>query len=68
MPFTVASHRSSLDSLRRRWGDGPILDLTSRGSEPWVRFSPFYPHGGIPVMRRTAIRMTCLARSHTPGW
>ncbi len=31
-------------------GDGPlILDLTSRGEEPWVQFSPFYPHGGIPV-------------------
>ena len=26
-----------------------ILDVTSRGSEPWVRLSPFYPHGDIPV-------------------
>ncbi|WP_328614160.1 hypothetical protein OHS18_38985 [Amycolatopsis sp. NBC_00355] len=26
-----------------------IADVTSRGPEPWVRFSPFYPHGGIPV-------------------
>lgn len=26
-----------------------VLDVTSRGPEPWVRFSPFYPHGGIPV-------------------
>ena len=23
--------------------------MTSKGEEPWVRFSPFYPHGGIPV-------------------
>jgi hypothetical protein len=23
--------------------------VTSKGEEPWVRFSPFYPHGGIPV-------------------
>jgi hypothetical protein len=23
--------------------------VTSKGPEPWVRFSPFYPHGGIPV-------------------
>jgi hypothetical protein len=23
--------------------------MTSRGPEPWVRFSPFFPHGGIPV-------------------
>jgi len=26
-----------------------VLDLTSRGPDPWVRFSPFWPHGGIPV-------------------
>lgn len=26
-----------------------VLDLTSRGEAPWVRFSPFFPHGGIPV-------------------
>jgi hypothetical protein len=26
-----------------------ILDVTSRGAEPGIRLSPFYPHGGIPV-------------------
>lgn len=26
-----------------------VADVTSRGPDPWVRFSPFYPHGGIPV-------------------
>ena len=26
-----------------------MLDVTSRGPQPWVRFSPFYPHGGIPM-------------------
>lgn len=26
-----------------------VLDVTSRGEEPWVRLSPFFPHGGIPV-------------------
>lgn len=33
----------------RKAGDATVLDLTSRGPDPWVRFSPFYPHGGIPV-------------------
>lgn len=32
-----------------RYGDAPLIDVTSRGPEPWVRFSPFYPHGSIPV-------------------
>lgn len=41
-------------SIRRRGSrverpGARVLDLTSRGPEPWVRFSPFYPHGGIPV-------------------
>lgn len=26
-----------------------MLDVTSKGPEPWQRFSPFYAHGGIPV-------------------
>jgi hypothetical protein len=26
-----------------------IIDATSKAREPWVRLSPFYPHGGIPV-------------------
>jgi hypothetical protein len=36
--------------LQKRYGeDTVILDLTSRGQPPWLRFSPFYPHGDIPV-------------------
>src|SRR5690242_21207159 len=49
MPFVVASRRLALDTLRKRYVAAPIFDLTSRGPLPWVRFSPFYPHGGIPV-------------------
>jgi hypothetical protein len=26
-----------------------IVDVTSRAAEPWRRFSPFYPHGDIPI-------------------
>jgi hypothetical protein len=44
--LVVASRRAT----RSRYGESaPLLDVTSRGPEPWVRFSPFYPHGGIPV-------------------
>jgi len=44
VPLSVASRRS-----RAGHPDALVLDVTSRGPEPWVRFSPFYPHGGIPV-------------------
>jgi hypothetical protein len=48
-PITVASRRAGPERQRARHPDATVLDLTSRGPEPWVRFSPFWPHGGIPV-------------------
>ena len=42
-------HRRLGESARRIHPGAAILDLTSRGSAPWVKFSPFYPHGQIPV-------------------
>jgi hypothetical protein len=47
MPVLVASRRRT--RLSQDFPDALILDVTSRGTEPWVRLSPFYPHGGIPV-------------------
>ena len=36
-------------SLEKRYGDSCIIDLTSKAEDPWVKFSPFYPHGNIPI-------------------
>ncbi|SER99110.1 DUF6939 family protein [Lentzea albida] len=44
MPVEVASKRRKVNRP-----DAVVVDVTSRGPEPWVRFSPFFPHGGIPV-------------------
>jgi hypothetical protein len=49
MPLIIKSRRASVDKLSKVYPDAVIIDVTSRGCEPWVRFSPFYPHGGIPV-------------------
>ncbi len=49
MPLFVEHRRTSPKTLKARYGDPVVLDVTSRGSEPWVRFSPFYPHGSIPI-------------------
>ena len=38
-----------MKTLKKRYADPLVLDVTSQGPEPWVRFSPFYPHGSIPV-------------------
>lgn len=45
----IESRRLSDATLQKRHGGMTILDVTSKGPQPWVRFSPFFPHGGIPV-------------------
>ncbi|WP_069812646.1 DUF6939 family protein [Streptomyces sp. TP-A0874] len=49
MSIRVASRRRGIASLTRAFPDAELIDVTSRAPEPWVRLSPFYPHGGIPV-------------------
>jgi hypothetical protein len=47
--FHVASRQLSPQTLAKRYPGAEVLDLTSRGPLPWLRFSPFFPHHGIPV-------------------
>jgi hypothetical protein len=49
MAIVVESRRKKLATVERLWPDALVLDLTSKGPEPWLRFSPFYPHGDIPI-------------------
>ncbi|MFD0853545.1 DUF6939 family protein [Actinomadura adrarensis] len=49
MTIHVANRRRSRASVESAHPGALILDVTSRAAEPWVRLSPFYPHGGIPV-------------------
>jgi hypothetical protein len=49
MTIAVASRRRSAAAVEREYPGALVLDVTSRGDEPWVAFSPFYPHGDIPV-------------------
>ncbi|AFZ26207.1 hypothetical protein Cylst_4101 [Cylindrospermum stagnale PCC 7417] len=49
MPLVIKSRHMPPESLKKRYGYAAIIDVTSRAPEPWVYFSPFYPHGGIPV-------------------
>lgn len=49
MAIHVASRRRARASLEAAYPEALIVDVTSRAEQPWVRLSPFYPHGGIPV-------------------
>lgn len=43
-------HKSTLpQSIHKHQPNAQIIDVTSKAEQPWVRFSPFYPLGDIPV-------------------
>lgn len=58
--ITVCSRRLSAARLEREHPGADIIDVTSKGAEPWVRFSPFYPIGGIPVPGWEARTSACV--------
>ncbi|MGB0525393.1 MAG: DUF6939 family protein [Flammeovirgaceae bacterium] len=45
----VENKRKKLINLQKQYPNAIIIDLTSKAEEPYVKFSPFYPHGDIPV-------------------
>ena len=45
----VRSRRASKEKLEVEFPDALILDVTSKGEKALKQFSPFYPHGGVPV-------------------
>jgi hypothetical protein len=49
VPVVVDSRRKSPATLSEAHPGAELIDVTSRGPEPWVRFSPFFPHGSIPI-------------------
>ncbi|HEY1189572.1 MAG TPA: hypothetical protein VGE74_18140 [Gemmata sp.] len=49
MSIVIESRRKKSETLARLWPGAVVADVTSKGPEPWVRFSPFFPHGNIPI-------------------
>ena len=45
----VENKKKSLKNLEKNYPEAEIVDITSKADEPFVRFSPFYPHGNIPI-------------------
>ena len=48
----VHSRHTPAAKLDKKYPGAVTIDVTSRGPDPWVRFSPFYPHGDLPVPGR----------------
>ncbi len=49
MPLIIESRRKQKATLKKNYPDAMIIDLTSKAGDLWIKFSPFYPHGNIPV-------------------
>ena len=45
----VESKRKKMETLEKEYPGAMIIDVTSHADNEFVQFSPFYPHGGIPV-------------------
>jgi len=45
----VQSRRRKIENIEKDYPDAVIIDVTSKGKIPMVKFSPFYPIGNIPI-------------------
>jgi len=56
----IESHRKTLANLQRQYPDSIIADVTSHAKDGFVKLSPFYPHGDIPVPFSEGYTATCV--------
>ncbi len=45
----IENKKKSFNNLINKYPNAVIIDITSKGDEPFIKFSPFYPHGNIPI-------------------
>ena len=66
--IVVANKRKKVETLMKEYPGCIIIDVTSNSQDgDYVKFSPFYPHGGIPVPGmpgKTAARDLVWGRTH----
>lgn len=49
MSIEIKNKRCKSEKILQEFPGAVIIDVTSKGEGEWQKFSPFYPHGGIPV-------------------
>jgi len=45
----VESKRRKVENIQKAYPDAKIIDVTSKAELPFLKFSPFYPIGKIPI-------------------
>lgn len=56
----IASKRKSPKTIAKEYPDAVVVDVTSSSSSEFVRLSPFYPHGDIPVPNSEPLTASCV--------
>lgn len=47
--IVVESKRKKIESIKKKYPDAVIIDVTSHAKDEYVKLSPFYPHLSIPI-------------------
>ncbi|WP_430931175.1 DUF6939 family protein [Saccharicrinis sp. 156] len=58
MEIYIESKRKKIDKLLKKYPSAEIIDVTTKGIQPWIKFSPFFPHGNIPIPFSKDIKST----------
>lgn len=56
----VESKRIKTATILKKYPDAILIDVTSKATDEWVKLSPFYPHGGIPVPFSDGLTASCV--------
>lgn len=56
----IENKRKKPENILKVYPDAMIIDVTSKAEGDWVKLSPFYPHGGIPVPFSEGVTASCV--------
>lgn len=56
----IESKKKKPENILKTYPDAVLCDVTSKAKDSLIKFSPFYPHGGIPVPFSEGYTATCV--------
>ena len=56
----IESKKKRVEHILKKYPQAIVVDVTSKATDDFVKLSPFYPHGGIPVPFSESYTATCV--------
>lgn len=47
--IVIKNKKCSIERIKKEYPDAIIIDVTSKATDEFIKLSPFYPHGEIPI-------------------